>query len=497
MQRKQPNLTDWKEDYQRKLVTAEAAVRAVKSGDQVFITYARDPFRLLNTLAARHSELKDVKINMMVAQGDPGWCQPEWSASFQVMVETFAGPIAREWLAGNKCDFMPNSYGMRSKVLERPEEARSLDVLLTVVSPPDKHGYCSFGFAMWTKKQMVRLARTVIAEVDENVIRTYGDNFVHVSEIDYFVENTQPVMSEAAISSALSSVPDKVRRDTMENILRSVDPVRRPDILRHLNLLETEEMEPILRRFGVSEPTADEKQLAEYVGSLVRDGDTIQLGVGRPTSNFVAMGIFDNRLDLGVHSEIGVKNLSRLIKAGVVNGKRKTLHPGKVVMTALGGATDDLDFFADNPIFELYDVSYTNDPRIIAANHNQVAINNAITVDLTGQITAETTFGTRLINGPGGQPDFVVGAVLSPGGRSITCMQSTALDGAVSRIVSLLDEGTAVTVPRNFADYVVTEYGIARLMGKSLRERAGELIAIAHPDFRAELRKEAQKLFWP
>ena len=187
--------------------------------------------------------------------------------------------------------------------------------------------------------------------------------------------------------------------------------------------------------------------------------------------------------------------MSRLIKEGVVTGARKTLHPNRVVVTGLGGASDDLEFWDNNPALELYDCKYVNSPKIISDNHNEVAINNVITVDLAGQMTAETTFGSRMINGPGGQLDFVIGAALSPGGRSITCLPSTALDGVVSRIVAVLDEGTMVSIPRNYADYVVTEYGIARLMGKTLRERANELIAVAHPDFRADLRKKARELF--
>ena len=497
MQDKQLNLDNWKEYYQSRLVTAEEAVRAVKSGDRVFITYARDPHLLIQALVARHDELKDVKINMMLAQIDPGWCEPEMSASFQVAVETFGGAIARNWLGEHKCDFVPNSFHMRNKTIERPSEARPLDVLMTVVSPPDEHGYCSFGFAMWTKKQMIKTAKTVIVEVDENTIRTYGDNFIHVSEIDYFVQNTQPTMSEADVISALAQVTDEERRAKMKNILDIVDPVRRPTFLRHLNEVEMAELDRISARVGAGEPTAEEKQLAENVASLVQDGDTIQIGTGRPSARFANMGIFDNKLDLGVHSEVGFGSLARLMKAGVINGKWKTLHPGKVLMTALGGGTDEVEFFDNNPSFELYDVDYINNPKVILAHENLIAINNAISTDLTGQITAEMAFGTRLINGPGGQPDFALGAALSPGGRSITCLPTTALDGAVSRIVPILDEGTAITIPRNYADYVVTEYGIARLMGKTMRERADALITIAHPDFRTELQKEAQKLFYP
>jgi len=497
MRQERLNLSNWKEEYQRKLVTAEEVVRAVESGDRVFITFSRDPFLLCQTLAARHSELHDVQINMMMAQTDPGWCEPERSRAFQVTVGVFCGPMARDWLAGNIVDFLPHSFSMSNKVYERPNEARPWDVLMTVVSPPNEHGYCSFGYTMWTKKQMAETAGTVIAEVDENVIRTCGDNFIHVSEIDYFVENTQPLLSEANIPSALSHVEGKKRREKMENILRVVDPVRRLDFLRYLNLLEAEEMSRLENRLGAGEPTKDEKHLADYVSSLINDGDTIQIGTGRPSARLAAMGVFDSKSDLGVHSEIGFRSLSWLMREGIISGKRKTLHPGKVVMTGLGGGTDDLEFFNDNPAFELYGVDYVNDPMVIAANHNQVAINNALSVDLTGQITAETTFGTRIINGPGGQPDFAIGAALSPGGRSITCLTSTALDGAVSCIVPTLDPGTIITVSRNYADYIVTEYGIARLMGKTVRERANEMIAIAHPDFRAELRKEAQKLFYP
>ncbi|MBL7175953.1 MAG: hypothetical protein ISS66_09035 [Desulfobacteraceae bacterium] len=497
MQEKKIQFANWKDEYQRKLVSAEEAVGAVKSGDRLFLTFARDPFLLCQALANRYEELKDVQVNMMMAQTDPGWCEPERSDAFQATVGVFCGPMARDWLADNKCDFLPHSFSMETKVFERPDEAKSWDVLMTVVSPPNELGYCSFGYTLWNKRRLALTAGTVLAEVDDNLIRTYGDNFIHVSEIDYFVENTQPILSEAEIPSALSHVEDEVRHQKMANILDFVDPVRRLDFMRYLNGLENDELSDVETRLGAGEPTEEEKQIAEYVSSLIKDGDTIQIGTGRPSARFAVLGVFDNKLDLGVHSEIGFRDLSRLMKEGIINGKRKTLHPGKVVVTALGGGTDDMEFFHDNPAYEMYDCGYTNNPKIISANHNQVAINNALSVDLTGQITAETTFGTRIINGPGGQPDFAIGAALSPGGRSITCLPSIALDGVVSRIVPVLDEGSVITISRNYADYIVTEYGIARLMGKTIRERANEMIAIAHPDFRAELRKKVQELFYP
>jgi 4-hydroxybutyrate CoA-transferase len=490
------NYKNWKDEYEQKLGTAEQAVRAVKSGDRIFLSFARDPFLLCQALAVRHKELKDVQIHMMMAQTDPGWFEPVRADAFQVTVGVFCGPMARDWLAEKKCDFLPHSFSMNSKIYERPEEAKLWDVLLTVVSPPNELGYCSFGYTLWNKKRLALTSKTVIAEVDENLIRTHGDNSIHVSQIDHFVANTQPILPETDIPSSVSHIRDDVRKQKMINILQVVDPVRRLDFLRYLHGINDDELDNAATRLGAAEPTEEERQIAEYVSSLIKDGDTIQIGTGRPSARFAAMGVFDHKADLGVHSEIGFRDLSRLMKEGIINGKRKTLHPGKVVVTALGGGTDDMDFFHENPTFELYDCQYTNNPVIIAANYHQVAINNAIAVDLTGQITAETTFGTRMINGPGGQPDFAVGAALSPGGRSITCLPSTALDGVVSRIVPVLDEGSVVTISRNYADYIVTEYGIARLMGKTLRERAEEMIAIAHPDFRNDLRLKAKELFY-
>ncbi|MBW2621512.1 MAG: acetyl-CoA hydrolase/transferase family protein [Deltaproteobacteria bacterium] len=494
MPNKPLNYSNWKDEYQRKLVSAEEAVRAVNSGDRVFFSFSRDPSVLCQALADRYKELKDVSINMMMAQTDPGWLDPERADAFNVTVGVFSGPIARDWLAERKVDFLPHTFSMESKIFERPDEARPWDVLMTVVSPPDEHGYMSFGYTLWNKKRLVRTTKTVIAEVDENMIRTGGDNFIHVSEIDYFVKNTQPILLDSGISKAVAEVEDEAMKTKMINILQVVDPIRRMDYIRFMNTITMEALTKAERRLGAGEPTEEEMNLALYVASLVKDGDTLQIGMGRPSANLAALGIFDGKKDLGIHSEVAFRDLSRLIREGVVTGERKTLHPGRVVITGLGGATHDLEFWDNNPVLELYDCNYVNNPKIIADNDNEVAINNAISVDLTGQITAETTFGTRMINGPGGQPDFVIGAALSRGGRSITCLPSTALDGVVSRIVPVLDEGTIVSVPRNYADYVVTEYGIASLMGKTVRERANELIAIAHPDFRDELRKKAGEL---
>ncbi|MDP2954062.1 MAG: acetyl-CoA hydrolase/transferase C-terminal domain-containing protein, partial [Chloroflexota bacterium] len=241
--------------------------------------------------------------------------------------------------------------------------------------------------------------------------------------------------------------------------------------------------------------------IAEHIAGLIQDGDTIQIGTGTATGSLVVLGALDQKHDLGCHSELGLPDIGRLVKSGIVTGKRKTLHPGKVVCTTVEFGSwareEDVAFAHNNPLFELYGADYVNDIRTIAANDNMVAINSALCVDLTGQTSAESQFGSRLWNGPGGQQEFAIGALLSRGGRSLTVLRSTALNGSVSRIVPQFDEGTKVTIPRTFGDYVVTEYGVARLMGKSHRERAQELIAIAHPDFRPELEKQARKQLYP
>jgi len=255
----------------------------------------------------------------------------------------------------------------------------------------------------------------------------------------------------------------------------------------------------VLRRYlGLMEPPDFAKAIAGYLNELVPDGATIQIGIGEPSALMVKAGAFDNKVDLGLHTEMAAPDLAKLVAAGVINGKRKSIHKGKAVAVAWSGATgDDLAIIEDNPAFELYDPEYLLDIRVVAQNDNYCSINNALSVDLTGQINSESVFGGRMINGTGGQPETHIGALLSKGGRAITLLPSTALGGSVSRVVAQQEEGSLITIPRYFADIVISEYGVARLMGKNHRQRAEELIAIAHPDFRADLRKEAQRLFYP
>ncbi len=435
----------WQEEYNRKTVSAEEAVKIVKSGDRVSFTYGREPLALGLALAARKNELRDVRIFVRTPSADFGWYDPGWEDSFKVDI-SYVLPIVRDMMAEHRCDFIPGGLlGMTT----RCPVVSNVDVLLIEVSPPNENGFCSFGASVWGKKTAIQHAKVVIAEVNKNLIRTYGDNFVHVSEIDYFVEHVS--------GGGIPGATDLLGRKTWE-------------------------------------PGETEKSIAGYVGSIVEDGDTLQIGVGSTSEWVVQLGALDNKVDLGWHSETTPRGVIKLVREGVITGKRKNRDIGKVVAIAVGGGTkEDMDFVNNNPIFELYDADYVLDPRVISSNDKVLAINSAISVDLSGQIAAES-LGPMMISGPGGQLAFAIGAHLSRGGRFITTLQSTAKDGTISRIVPLLKEGIIVTVPRILADIVVTEYGIARLQGKSNRERASELIGIAHPDFRAKLSKEAEKL---
>jgi len=429
------------EEYKRKLISAEDAAQLVKPGDHVAFTFGREAQAVGLAIAARKEELHDVHIYIPSVGRDYGWYDPGWEDSFAISTSYIVLPMAREMLRERRADF---AMGLTSP-MEGPEPPR-VDILLTEVSPPDRHGHCSFGASLWDKKERVRQAKVVVAEVNSRLIRTGGDNYIHVSELDYFVENTEEGVRKAETSGEA--------------------------------------------------PPAGATSIARHIASLLRDGDTLQIGAGGVTEWLPRVGLLDGRTDLGLHTEMTARGLVKLVREGVINGKRKTLHPGKVIATAVGGAREDMEFIDGNPFFELYSVHYVNNPAVIARNDNMVAINQALSVDLTGQIAAESV-GPHMYSGPGGQLMFAMGAMLSKGGRYITALPSTARNGTVSRIVPQLEIGSVITVPRVCADCVVTEYGVARLRAKSVRERAMALAEIAHPDFRADLRKAAKRLFWP
>lgn len=437
----------WQEEYKKKLVTAEEAIRVVKSGDRVVFAQGMEPLALGLALAARKDELRNVSISIRTPGRDFGWYDPGWEESFAIEIG-FPLPIVREMVMEKRCDLGIGSLGFIFHEAER----RKADVVLVEVSPPDSHGYCSFGASLWAKKEEVRSAKLALAEVNSNLIRTYGDNFIHVSEIDYFVEHTP--------SGRALGATDLLGRKAHE-------------------------------------PSDAEKAIAGYVSTLIRNGDTIQIGVGATSEWCAVLNTFDHKHDLGWHSETTPRGIIKLIREGVFTGKYKTVHPGKAVATACGGGSqEDMDFVNMNPMFELYSADHVLDIKVISAHDNMVAINSAVGVDLTGQISAESV-GPRMISATGGQAAFAIGTWLSRGGRNITVLTSTASGGKVSRIVPTLEQGTIITLPRILADFVVTEYGIARLRGKTQRERVFELISIAHPDFRKELERQAKLLYWP
>jgi len=438
---------DWRAKYKEKLISVEAAANLVKSGDRVVFGTGREPHSIGLAIAARKEELRDVHIYVPTPGQDFGWYDAGWEESFDITL-TFPMAACQHALDERRCDV---NLGTFIPYQSYPYD--SIDVFIVELSPPDEKGFCSFGASVWDKKKRIKEAKLVLADANANLIRTYGNNFIHASEVDYFVEHI-PSGMEPGMRGSLAGRKAK-------------------------------EVEPY------------QQAITENVSALISDGDTLQIGVGRTTESLVQLGMLNGKHDLGYYSEMATAGVIPLIRDGVISGRRKNINPGIAVVASIGGATlEALQWVNNNPTFHIVDIESLEDIRAIAAHDNMVAINNALMLDLTGQIASET-IGTRLLAVAGGQLPFVIGAWLSKGGRSITVLPSTAQGGKTSRILPLLLEGTVVTIHRNFADYVVTEYGIAKLRGKTLRQRVEELIAIAHPDFRAELRKEAAKLYWP
>lgn len=422
---------------------------ALIEDDARVVLSVREPFGLGLALAARKEDLRGVDLYTLAPSFDFGWYDEGWSENFNVTIGYPTG-IGREATDAGRLDIYPGSMFPSLAPLPYVTGEIQADYYLVEVSPPDENGFCSFGVALWDKRQLVQNSRTVIAEVSENLIRTFGDNYVHVSEIDYFVPH--------------------------------VSTGREPGKVGTLAGREVKPPEPYL------------KNIADYVAEMISDGDTIQIGVGRTTEALVRMGLLDDKRDLGFHSELTVPGIIPLIQRGVINGSRKPINTRKVVTTSVGGGSiAETNWVHLNPLFDLVESHKLLDVRVVAAHDHFVAVNNILMVDITGQVAAESV-GHRLLGQAGGQMVFVVGAWHAANGRSIQVMPSTAQNGSVSRVVPVLPEGTVVTTPRNIVDKVVTEYGVADLKGKSLRHRAEALIAIAHPDFRDELRRHAKRI---
>jgi len=439
---------DWRDVCREKLITAQQAAGLIRSGQRVLVGLGTvEPQNIAAALCERWQELREVEIVTSNTTRPYPWFEKERSTAFKINAG-YLSALSRPLYQEKRLEFSINTVYSPSKWLDpdRSADMMNADVCLLTLSPPNAQGFCSFGEQLWYSRAWVNRTPLVIAEINPLLIRTGGDNYVHISEINYVVEQLEPT-----------------------------PPLR---------------ISPVV--------AADEQEAAEKIGalvaSLVHDGDTIQIGLG---SVSMAAGFYlREKNDLGVHSEILTSSMIDLYKRGVITGKRKTLHPRKLIATGMFLEPTDYGFVDGNPVVELRDAFYTNNPTVIAQNHNQVAINNALAVDFTGQVTAEA-FGPQMYTGVAGQLDFVLGAYLSPGGRSITVLPSTARGGTVSRIVPMFPEGQIVSLPRTYIDHVVTEYGIASLVGKSERKRAEALIAIAHPQFRKELQAAARKRFAP
>lgn len=426
----------WQKIYEERKKSVEEAVRLIHSGDRIVLAHAAGvPLVLTDELVRQKENYKNVEIVQLVPMGNARFAQADMEGHFRLNA-LFVGAYTKAAVKEGRGDFTPCCF---CEVPGLFDEILPVDVALIQVSPPDKHGYVSLGISVDYTLPAAKKAKCVIAQVNHQMPRTHGNTQLPVSEIDCFVEESHP-------------------------ILELTPPV----------IGETE------------------KAIGENCAKLIRDGDTLQMGIGA-IPDAVLLFLKDKK-DLGIHSEMVSDGVVELIESGVITNARKTLHPGKTVATFLMGTKRLYDYADDNQSLALFPVDYVNDPYIIGKNDNLVSINSCIQVDLTGQVASESV-GLTQISGVGGQVDFVRGAKLSRGGRSIIAIASTAAKGKISKIVPVLDEGAAVTTARTDVDYIVTEYGIAHLRGRTLRERAKALIAIAHPNFRPELTAEFERRF--
>lgn len=426
---------NWIRDYSSKLTTAEKAVTLIKSGDRVYYGgNAAIPWALVRALASRREELQNVQLNHVLLLGNDPLSAPEMAGHFRHN-SLFVGPADRSAVNDGRADYVPIFLHQIPRLFT--EGIIPLDVAMVMVSPPDEHGFMSLGVEVLASMAACRAAKKVIVQVNELMPRVLGDCFLHVSRVDAIVEHTEPL------------------------------PVR--------------EVKP---------PTEVERAIAEHVVKLIEPGATLQMGIGGvPDSIFEAL---EGPLDLGIHTEMISDGAMRAIERGVVTGLKKSLHPGKAIITFALGSHTLYQFLDNNPFIEAHPAEYVNDPFIVSQNDNLVAVNSAIEIDLTGQVCSDS-IGTYIFSGFGGQVDFIRGAARSRGGKPIIALPSTAKNGEVSRIVPVLKPGAGVVTSRADVHWVVTEFGAVNLFGKNLRERAEALISIAHPNHREELERAAKE----
>jgi 4-hydroxybutyrate CoA-transferase len=434
---------DWNSIYQSRVTSAEKAVQAVKSGDRIFMTgNVSVPQTLLAALVAYAPNLRDVEICQALSVGAADYVNQEMEGHLRVNA-MFISANVRKAVQDGRADFTPvllSEFPLLFKSNLLP-----VDVAFVHVSPPDEHGFCSLGVEVGLTKSPAESAKIIVAEVNDQMPRTLGDSFIHVSRLTHIVSVSYPI-------------PE------MPMAADGADPIT--------------------------------ERLAGYVADLIPDGATMQMGIGA-IPDAVLKFLFHKK-DLGVHSELISDGVIDLVEAGVLTSARKSLHPGKIVLGFVLGSKRLYSWVNDNPLCEFRRTEYVNDPFVIAQNDNMVAINSAIEIDLTGQVCADS-IGPKFFSGIGGQLDFIYGASRSKGGVPIIAMPSTNVfkDGtSASKIVPMLKQGAGVVTGRNHVHYVVTEYGVADLYGKSIRQRVKALIGVSHPDFRADLEKQASVLRW-
>jgi acyl-CoA hydrolase len=426
-------------EYRQKLTTAERAVAVVCSGDRVYLHLGcAAPDVLTAALVARAPELRNVEIVHPVPFGNSDYARSEYSGHFRYNGLFLAGENTRRAVAEGRADYTPASLSEYESLFTSGD--LPLDVAFIQTSLPDSGGFLNMGVGVDCSYTAATAARKVIVEVNDRMPRTLGGSLLHVSQVSAIVESSRPLYEMPPAPSG-----------------------------------------PLQRR------------VAENVASLIPDGATLQMGIGAIPDAVLAC--LSKHRNLGIHSEMCSDGVIPLIEGGVINGARKTIRPGKAVIGFVLGTRKLFDFVHENPVFEFLPSAYVNDPFVIGQNDDMIAINSALQVDFTGQVSADS-IGTLPYSGFGGQLDFIRGAGRSRGGKPIIALPSTACGGKVSRIVPVLDAGAGVVDTRADVHYVVTEYGVAYLRGKTLRQRAAALIAIADPKFREELWDSAARLYY-
>ncbi len=419
-----------------KILSAQQAVAIVNSGNRIFIQgAAMTPIKLIDALCDRYNELADVEILQIHTEGNAKYTEEPYSKAFSINSCFVAGNV-RSAVNSNKGAYIPIFLSEIHNLFRR--NLLPLDVAFIQVSPPDKHGYCSLGVSLDITLPAIQTAKKVIAQINPKVPRTHGDGIIHISQIDAAIEVDEPIFATS-----------------------------------------------------IATPTQIEQEIGKHVASLIEDGATLQMGIGGIPN--VVLNNLKNHKNLGIHTEMFSDGILPLVKSGVITGKNKEIKTGKLVTCFAIGSPELYDFIDDNPIVHFKEAAYTNDTAIIRRNPKVTAINSAIEIDLTGQVCADT-IGKYQFSGVGGQMDFIRGAALSEGGKPIIAMPSITKNG-ISKIVPFLKEGAGVTTTRAHVHYIATEYGVVNLYGKNLRQRAKELISIAHPDHREQLEKESYTQF--